>query len=175
VSAILTKHPVVDGVLDSFGDALGADAGRYRNHVYRGLNYQRKLLGLSAVPDAIALAWAVHDIGVWTTSWDYIAPSAAQVDVLAPRYGINDVARVRLMVELHHKVRPYRQDDWVETFRVADRIDVSLGLLPGMLTRVEIREVVEAFPYDGFHNLLVRTAAAWTAKHPLRPMPMMRW
>ena len=83
---ILTKHAVVDDVLDTFREMLGPDAVRYRNHVYRGLNYQRKLLRLNTIPDEIAFAWALHDIGVWTSGWDYIRPSLDQVDELAPHY-----------------------------------------------------------------------------------------
>jgi len=171
---ILTTHTVVDNVLDRFQDALGPDAVCYRNHVYRGLNYQRKLLQSSTIPDEIALAWALHDIGLWTVGWDYIGPSMRYVDELAPEYGIGDVDSVRQMVELHHKVRPC-QGRWVETFRVADRIDVSRGLLPGALTRSDVRQVVQAFPYLGFHSLLARTGVRWAAKHPLQPLPMFRW
>ena len=111
----LTTHAVVDSVLDPFRDALGPDAVRYRNHVYRGLNYQRMLLRLNMIPDEIALAWALHDIGIWTSGWDYIPPSLHQVDELAPEYSIGDVDRVRQMVELHHKLRPCT-DEWVDTF-----------------------------------------------------------
>ncbi|WP_454791632.1 hypothetical protein [Mycolicibacterium lutetiense] len=171
---VLTQHAVVDGVLDDFRDGLGPDAVRYRNHVYRGLNYQRMLLGLDMIPDEIALAWALHDIGIWITGWDYIPPSLQQVDELAPKFGVGDVDRVRQMVALHHQVRP-SQDEWVETFRVADRVDVTKGLLRKDLTRSQIADVVQAFPYDGFHALLVRTAARWALIHPLRPMPMLRW
>ena len=171
---ILTTHAVVDDVLNTFRDVLGQDADRYRNHVYRGLNYQRKLLQLTEIPDEIALAWALHDIGIWTSGWDYIAPSLHQVDELAPHYRIGHADRVRQMVEWHHKVRPC-QDDWVETFRVADRIDVTRGLLRGTLTRSDISHVVHAFPYIGFHALLVRTGAGWATRHPLRPLPMLRW
>ena len=170
----LTTHAVVDSVLDTFRDALGPDAVRYHNHVYRGLNYQRMLLRLNMIPDEIAFAWALHDIGIWTSGWDYIPSSLHQVDELAPQYSIGDVDRVRQMVELHHKLRP-STDEWVDTFRVADRIDVTRGLLRNALTRSDIRQVVHAFPYDGFHALLVRTAARWTTTHPLRPLPMIRW
>ena len=96
------------------------------------------------------------------------------VDQLAGDYGIDDVARVRQMVELHHKLRPCR-DTWVESFRVADRIDVSGGLLSGGLARSAIKDVVAAHPYAGFHGFLARTAVRWAVRHPLRPMPMMRW
>lgn len=171
---ILRTNDVVEEVLGTFRDALGPDATRYRNHVYRGLNYQRMLLQLNTVPDDIALAWALHDIGIWTSGWDYIPPSLDLVDDLAPRYRITDVGRVRQMVEWHHKLRPCR-DVWVETFRVADRVDVTGGLLRGSLSRSDVKQAVHAFPYRGFRALLVRTATGWTAKHPLRPLPMLRW
>ena len=171
---MLTTHAVVDDVLERFRGPLGSDATRYRNHVYRGLNYQRKLLQLAVIPDEIALAWALHDIGIWTADWDYIGPSLQHITDLAPEYGIVDVDGVRQMVELHHKVRPC-QGEWVETFRVADRIDVSRGLLTNALTRADIRDIERAFPYLGFHLLLARTAGRGATKHPLRPLPMLRW
>lgn len=118
MQAVLTSHAVVDGVLDDFRDGLGDDAIRYRNHVYRGLNYQRMLLGLDTIPDEMAFAWALRDIGIWITGWDYIPPSLQQVDSLAPKFGIGDVDRVRQMVALRHKVRPCG-DEWVETFGVS--------------------------------------------------------
>ena len=93
------------------------------------------------ISDEIALAWALHDIGIWTSGWDYIPPSLKQVDELAPLYRIAHVDRVRQMMEWHHKVRPCR-DDWVEIFRVADRIDVTRGLLR---SREAIVPIVEAW------------------------------
>lgn len=174
MTGILTANAVIDDVLARFQEPLGADLHRYRNHVYRCLNYQRILLQLNVIPDDIALAWALHDIGVWTADWDYIGPSVRHVDELAPIYGIDDIERVRQMVALHHKLRGCT-DEWTETFRVADRVDVSKGLLRSTLTRADITRVVDEFPYLGFHGLLVRTAAAWTARHPLHPLPMLRW
>lgn len=174
MTQLLNAHAVTDDVLDRFRKPLGSDAQRYRNHVYRGLNYQRMLLQLNVIPDDIALAWALHDIGVWTAGWDYIEPSVQYVDELASIYRVDNVERVKEMVALHHKLRRC-SDNWTETFRVADRIDVSRGLLPSALTRTDIAQVVQAFPYLGFHALLARTAASWTLKHPLRPLPMLRW
>lgn len=174
MTQLLTANAVIDDVLERFRDPLGPDADRYRNHVYRCLNYQRILLHVNEIPDEVALAWALHDIGVWTAGWDYIGPSVQYVDELASAYGVEDVARVRQMVELHHKLRPC-SDTWVETFRVADRIDVSRGLLRGALSRSDVAQVVQAFPFIGFHALLARTAAGWAVKHPLRPLPLLRW
>ena len=174
MTQLIDAHAVTDDVLARFDTFLGPDAQRYRNHVYRCLNYQRILLQLNVIPDDVALAWALHDIGVWTTGWDYIEPSLQYVDELASAYGVDNVERARQMVEWHHKLRPC-EDRWTETFRVADRIDVSRGLIRSGVPRTDIAQVVQAFPYLGFQALLVRTAASWTLKHPLHPMPMLRW
>ena len=132
------------------------------------------LLGRTEAPDDIAFAWALHDIGLFTDGWDYIEPSLRQIDALATEFGIDDVDRAKEMVAEHHKIRP-AADEWVETFRVADRIDVSHGILRGKVPRAHVKAVTAAHPYRGFHAFLARTAAGWTARHPLRPMPMLRW
>jgi len=55
--------PLVE--VDRYSDSLGAEASAYRNHAYRGLNYQLRIL--DAKPsDLLALAWAAHDLGLWT-------------------------------------------------------------------------------------------------------------
>ena len=120
------------------------------------------------------MAWALHDIGLFTAGWDYIGPSLRHVDELAGEYGLGEVDGVRQMVALHHKLRPCHHP-WVETFRVADRVDVSRGWLRGQLTRSDVQQAVQALPYLGFHAVLLRTFMKWVAQHPLRPMPMMRW
>ncbi|MDR7171995.1 hypothetical protein J2W56_005756 [Nocardia kruczakiae] len=61
------------------------------------------------------------------------------------------------------------------SFRIADRIDVSGGLVRGGLPRAEVRAVVAALPYHGFHRFLAESAARWALRHPLRPLPMLRW
>src|ERR1700739_1174998 len=126
----VTTHPIVDAVLQRYGDALGGDLRVYRNHVYRGLSYHQALWG-AAVPDWAALAWAVHDLGIWTAgTFDYLGPSADLASPLADDFGISEVGKARTMIADHHKLRAVR-DPMTEAFRIADRIDVSHGLLTG--------------------------------------------
>lgn len=174
--AVLTENPIIDSVLNRHAAALAASFIDYRNHLYRGLNYQLRLLDLTEPPPEIALAWATHDIGIWTAgTWDYLEPSAALAQRLAPEFGITDPNRTVTMVVDHHKLRAVA-DPWVETFRLADRVDAFHGLRVGTGLRCgDIDEVVAALPYGGFHGFLIRSAARWTLKHPLRPMPMLRW
>lgn len=174
--AVLVANPIIDTVLDRYATQLGDSRTDYRNHLYRAMNYQLRLLNSPEPAPEIALAWAVHDIGIWTAgTWDYLEPSAALVDELAAEFDVTDIRRTKTMVVDHHKLR--RVDDpYVETFRLADRVDAFRGLTLGTgLTRADVREVVKALPYGGFHTFLIRSAAAWTRHHPLRPMPMLRW
>lgn len=173
---VVVENPIIDAVLDRYAVEVGTSCTDYRNHLYRGMNYQLRLLRLAEPPPEIALAWAVHDIGIWTAgTWDYLAPSVALAERLAPDFGVTDIARTKTMVADHHKLRSV-DDNWVESFRLADRADAFRGLVIGTgLHGADVREVVAALPYGGFHTFLLRSAAKWTLRHPLRPLPMLRW
>jgi hypothetical protein len=171
---VTTAHPIVDGVLHRHRAELGESLATYRNHVYRCLNYQQLLLH-DGVPDEAALAWAVHDLGIWTAgTFDYLQPSADLASAHADEFGIADVAAARRMVTEHHKLR--RTTDRVtETFRVADLVDVSRGVLAGGIERDAVKTVVVQLPYLGFHMFLAKGLAAHAVRHPANPLPMMRW
>jgi hypothetical protein len=168
------SHPLVDNVLERYRHALGSHLHTYRNHVYRGLTYHQLLLG-NTVPDSIALAWVVHDLGIWTAgSFDYLAPSADLASAHADEFGITDIEHVRMIITQHHKLRPAK-DPMTEMFRMADLTDVSRGLVSGPITRACVKAVVAQLPYLGFHTFLVRGLARYSAGHPARPFPMLRW
>lgn len=173
---VVVTDPVIDTVLERCAERLGDSFTDYHNHLYRGLNYQLRLLGLDQPPPELALAWATHDIGIWTAgTWDYLAPSAELAEASAAEFGVTDTARLHSMIVEHHKLRAV-DDPWVETFRLADRVDAFRGLTLGTgIRRKDVAEVVEALPYGGFHTLLIKNAANWAVRHPLRPLPMVRW
>ena len=173
VDTVIT-HPIVDAVLDRHRDALGDDMTAYRNHVYRCITYQQQLLGFP-IPDVAALAWAVHDLGIWTArTFDYLTPSADLGAQYAGEFGIADVDRLRELVSEHHRLR--RVDDRLtETFRQADLVDVSHGLLHRRIKRSAVKAAVNDLPYNGFHAFLAKGLTGYAARHPLRPMPMLRW
>lgn len=171
---VITAHPIVDTVLDRHRDALGADRPAYANHVYRCITYHQLLLGFS-VPDVAALAWATHDLGIWTAgTFDYLTPSADLASRYAEEFGIADSGQLRALVTEHHRLRPVH-DRLTETFRKADLIDVSHGVLRQGISRSAIRAAVEALPYNGFHVFLAKGLSGHAVRHPLRPLPMMRW
>jgi len=171
---VITAQPIIDGVLDQHLAAMGDDLGAYRNHVYRCLNYHQLLLG-APPPDTAALAWAVHDLGIWTAdTFDYLSPSAELVARHATEFGITDVDEVRSMVTQHHKLRRTgnRMND---AFRTADLVDVSRGLLAGGIGRASVNAIVDGLPYLGFHAFLARGLTRHAVRHPTRPLPMLRW
>jgi hypothetical protein len=171
---VVTAHPIVDAVLDRHRDALGDDMATYRNHVYRCVNYQQLLLG-APLPDFAALAWVAHDLGIWTArTFDYLTPSADLAAQHADEFGITEIDRLETLITEHHRLRP-SADPMTETFRKADLVDVSRGLLRGHISRSAVQAVVAQLPYRGFHAFLVKGLGGYAARHPRHPLPMMRW
>lgn len=62
-----------------------------------------------------------------------------------------------------------------ETFRKADLIDVSRGFLRGQIRRSTVQAVVAQLPYRGFHAFLAKGLSPYAARHPVTPLPMLRW
>jgi hypothetical protein len=62
----------------------------------------------------------------------------------------------------------------VEAMRKADWLDVSLGFVHFGLDKSLIQFVKEAFPNNGFHQLLAKNSVKHILKHPLHPLPMFK-
>lgn len=171
---VVTAHPIVDTVLGRHRDALRDALPTYRNHVYRCVTYHQLLLGFS-IPDAAALGWATHDLGIWTAgTFDYLTPSADLAAGYADEFGVADLDRLRALVTEHHRLLPVHNDRVTETFRQADLVDVSRGVLRRGISRSAVRATVQALPYNGFHAFLAKELIGHAVRHPLRPLPMMR-
>ncbi|HXN48952.1 MAG TPA: hypothetical protein VN893_20035 [Bryobacteraceae bacterium] len=162
---------LVDAILEGYRRELGADFEAYRNHASRVFLRCRRILG---EPDAasiekIAIAAAFHDLAIWTErTWDYLEPSC----LLARRYlaqaGRADWAgEIEAMIAWHHKITPCRGfGPLAEAFRRADWRDVLLMPLP---------EKRPALPNAGFHLRLAELTWTWWKRHPLEPLPMLKW
>jgi hypothetical protein len=176
---IVERHPLIEDALDAWSESLGVDRARYVGHVYRVFNFARRIVGSTSLDDTFAAASAFHDLGIWSDrTFDYLPPSVrrARSWVLAKELDLSEdlVAEV---IANHHVILPIRRGvdaRAVEAFRLADRVDVSAGVLRGGLDRAFVREVVRAFPFVGFHGMLARTALGWFLSHPWSPLPMLR-
>lgn len=173
------RHRVIEDVLDEWAPALGAARIAYGGHAYRVYNIARQLLGSTRQDDELAVTSAFHDLGIWSDrTFDYLAPSVerAHAYVRARMPAVSE-ALVETSIMNHHALRRVRSEgsgEVVEAFRQADLVDVTRGWFRAGLDRGFLAELVAEFPYAGFHGVLVRTALSWWARHPLRPLPVLR-
>jgi HD domain-containing protein len=177
---MLTKLPTVERVLDDHASVLGRDRTAYRNHVYRVVNLCLAIAGDRPVEvEKLAVAAVFHDLGIWTNhTFDYIAPSVSLArEHLATRRLADWIPEIEAMIVNHHKITSSRAGprSLVESFRRADWIDVSRGLRRFGVPRAFVAEVVAAWPDEGFHRRLVALTIDRWWKHPLSPLPMVRW
>jgi hypothetical protein len=178
--AIETNHPLIEEILSGWKDRIGDDYAGYRGHVYRMFNFCLALRQCSEEEKTkLAVTACLHDIGLWSDNTvDYIPPSIVE----AKRY-LSETGReawseeIGLTIELHRKVRPYRGDrsPLVEVFRKGDLVDFSIGFFKCGLPKSFIKEVKVGIPNAGFHRFLMKDAKDWLSKHPLSPLPFMRW
>ena len=176
--AVETRIPLVEEVLSEYENEIGSDFQGYRNHVYRTINFclaQRPLANDER--EKILIAGCFHDIGIWTArTFDYIPPSIdAAVLFLESRGLASWIPQVSSMIGEHHKLREYSSDRLTETFRRGDLIDLSLGIVRCGVSHSRIRKIRSEFPNSGFHRGLVRKAGRWIARHPLNPIPVLKW
>jgi len=194
-AGLLTSHPTVDEVLNDHASELGHDLIAYRNHVYRVVNLCLAIVGDGRVElEKIAVAAVFHDLGIWTNqTFDYLAPSVAVAREHLTARGMADwVPEIEAMIVNHHKVMPFRANphpaatargalsgvegpSLVESFRRADWIDVTRGLRRFGLPRTFVAAVAATWPNAGFHRRLVELTIDRWLKHPLNPLPMVKW
>jgi hypothetical protein len=129
--------------------------------------------------EKIAVAAVFHDLGIWTNkTFDYIAPSVAIAREYLAAQGMADwIPEIEAAIVEHHKVTTSRANPplLVESFRRADWIDVSRGLRRFGLPRTCIAAVAATWPDAGFHRRLVELTIDQWWKHPLNPLPMVKW
>lgn len=178
-AGLLSSLPTVEEILDDHAPELGHDLPAYRNHVYRVANLCVAILDSRVELEKIAVAAVFHDLGIWTNhTFDYIAPSVALArEHLAARGMADWIPEIEAMIVDHHKVTPSHAHplSLVESFRRADWIDVSRGFRRFGLPRTFIAAVEAAWPNAGFHRRLVQLTIDRLLKHPLTPLPMVKW
>jgi hypothetical protein len=178
---MLIEHiATLDDVLETHAGALAHDFTAYRNHAYRVVNFCAALKGGSdEAIGRIALAAAFHDLGIWTAqTFDYLEPSIELARVHLGCCGHADWREsVSGMIREHHKIRPFRGGDaeWIEPFRRADWMDVSSGALSFGLPRAQMRAIFARWPNAGFHKRLAQLTWQRMKRHPLSPVPVLRW
>ena len=177
---IETTNGLIEGILAVWKDRIADDYLGYRGHVYRMFNFCLALHPCTEEErEKLAIAPCFHDIGLWSDhTVDYIPPSVAQVKGYLFNTGQQAWSEeIGLMVEMHHKIRAYRDNRYplVELFRKSDLVDFSLGFFTFGIPRSYIKNVKKTIPNNGFHKFLMKGAREWFSKHPFSPPPFIRW
>ncbi|MEI7694826.1 MAG: phosphohydrolase [Chlorobium sp.] len=176
---VMISVALLDDLCVEYKQLLGGDYDAYRNHCMRVFNFCRAFAGES--PDAgdkIAIATFFHDFGIWSDStFDYIAPSQLYARRYLEKTGqVVWIDEIEAMIGEHHKLTRYRANPlWlVESFRKADWIDISGGLLRFRLPDDFVTDVLDAFPNEGYHRKLAVLSVERLKTHPCSPLPMMK-
>jgi len=175
---IHTDIPLIDNVIDLWSPVIGRDVAGYRNHVYRMVNFTYAMGEFDEeTRTKITIAGIFHDIGIWSErTFDYLEPSVYWAKrFLAANELFDWQPQIHEMVCQHHKLSTYKSDPLVEAFRKGDLVDFSLGIFRCGLPRSFVSEVKAAFPNAGFHKCLVGIASRWIIRHPLNPVPVVRF
>lgn len=171
-------NAVIETLLLSFQPGMGKDYEKYRNHVYRVFLNCGLIDPDNKHQEKYAIVAVFHDIGIWTDhTIDYLDPSIVQLNQYLAATGRQEwIEECSRMIQWHHKTNtyngPYAQT--VETFRKADWIDVSLGLITYGYDKQAISRNRRMLPNRGFHWFLVRKIIRNLFRHPLNPLPMFR-
>lgn len=179
---IETQIPLVEEILGDWKNRIGGDYAGYRNHVYRMVNFcfaQEKGDFSDEERKKIVIAGCFHDLGIWSgATFDYLAPSIALArDYLRQNRLELWAAEIELMIDQHHKLSKCEdaRNPLTEVFRRGDLVDFSLGLVKCGLPRALVKTVKKQFPNAGFHKCLLRVSSRWIFKHPLNPIPVLKW
>jgi len=172
--------PLLEDILGQWQNQIGRDYAGYKNHVYRMINFCIALHDCTAGErDRVIIAGCFHDLGIWAdNTFDYLSPSAALATAYLKQTNLEAWApEIELMITMHHKLRPYRDERYplVEVFRRGDLVDFSLGMVKCGLARSYINRVKAHFPNAGFHKRLVQMELGWFSGHPFNPLPVLKW
>ena len=178
---LIEEHiPLLEEILDEWKKEIGKDYQAYKNHVYRVVHFCLALHDSNEEErEKIIITGCFHDLGIWTNDTiDYIPPSILLAkEYLTGRNLEQWINEIELMIEMHHKIRKYEDNNYplVEVFRRADLVDVSLGLVKWGLPKDYISNIKTTFPNSGFHMRLNQLAVSWFFRHPLNPLPFVKW
>ncbi len=171
---------LLDEILDNWKDDIGNDYAGYRNHVYRMINF---CFALHDCTDEerkkIIIAGCFHDLGIWASdTFDYLPPSVALAKEYLKQNKLEPwIPEIELMIDEHHKLRKYQDKRYplVAVFRQGDLVDFSLGIVKCGLPNSYIKSLKNRFPDAGFHKRLVQLEVGWFSRHPLNPLPVLKW
>lgn len=167
---------LITQILHKFKHELGDDFEAYHNHSQRVYHYAITLL-LFRESKKLAVCAAFHDLAIWMSSrMDYLESSAE----LAQKYlAVSDFQmlpdEVSFIIQQHHKLRKIKGNIEAEAFRKADLIDLSAGHIHFNIPLSLVQRIESQYPRLNFTSLIIRKTLNHAVKHPLKPLPMLKW
>ena len=171
---------LLEEILGERQNELGKDYLGYKNHVYRMIHFCFAQHDFdSEEREKIIIAGCFHDIGIWTgDTFDYLPPSIKSANEYLVQNGLEKwLPEIGSMIDQHHKLRSSTDANGglVDIFRKGDLVDFSLGLIRCGVPGAYIREVKAMYPNAKFHKQILRLAGRWVCRHPLNPIPVLKW
>lgn len=174
----MESNEVIKEVLEKYKQAMFDDYEPYKNHVYRVYSNCLSIDNENSNHQKYAIAAAFHDIGIWTNqTFDYLKPSEHQAILYLTEIGKTEwIDEITSMIHWHHKVTRFqgKHQRTVDTFRKADWIDVSLGIVSFGIKNENLEAIRKKFPNLGFHLFIIKETLKRFFKHPLSPLPMLK-
>ena len=180
-TGVVTDMPLIDELLAPYREALGVSYWGYRAHCYRMLNWARFVTDPQPFRDEkLAVMTVFHDVPFFVTGdLDYLGKACDLAADYLKEVGCEGwVDEMHLMINNHHKMRPYTgaHAPLVEACRKADWIDVTFTKLRFGIPRKLVVEVRATFPMnEAYKGVALPAIAKYASSHLSRPLPMMRW
>lgn len=167
---------LITEILSEYKSILGADFDSYHHHCQRVYIYSKTLL-LVRENKKLAIAAAFHDLDIWTgQTMNYLNGSSE----MCLRYLLENKLfflpdEMKHIIEHHHQLTAIKGNIEAESFRKADLIDLSAGLIRYNLPKSFIQNIEEEFPRLEFSKMILRKVVRYGVKHPTKPFPMIKW
>jgi hypothetical protein len=169
---------LITEILSSYKNELGANFEKYHNHACRVFLYAAKLSNANEDEQKqLAIAAAFHDIGIWSANtMDYLDPSIKLAAAYLTEHKLEHwTESVSQIIDNHHKLTPFKGNSLAESFRKADLIDLTFGMIKFGLSSSQISEYNNQYPAKGFQPYIFKEVFKNIIKHPLNPLPIMKW
>lgn len=169
---------IISNILSSYKNELGTNFEKYHNHCCRVFVFASLLSNATEEEQKqLAIASAFHDIGIWTANTlDYLQPSIELAEKYLNQHQLAQwTDSVKDIIDNHHKLTPFKNNSLAENFRKADLIDLTFGFVKFGLSSAQINENKKLYPALGFQQYIFKVVLKNIVKHPLNPMPIMKW
>ena len=167
---------LITQILHPHKAALGDHYQSYHHHCQRVYTYAHTLM-LQRESKKLAIVAAFHDLGIWTQqTMDYLNPSVALMKSYIESKQLTLLPdELAYIIEHHHRIRKIKDHLEAEAFRKADLIDFTAGWIRYNLPESIIRDTEKKWPRANFTSLVLKKVSRHAIRHPMKPLPMLKW